>query len=67
MFKNNFSSILILFTMLILGAVFLGLTFIIKSYFVIFIAIISIEIITSIALYDKVTLLSKKIYNNEEG
>lgn len=67
MFKNNFSSIMILFTMLILGSVFLGLTFIIKSYFVIFTAILSIEIIVAIALYDRMTLLSKKVYNNEEG
>lgn len=64
--KNNFTPMIIMFIMLVSAAVFIGLSFIIKNYFVIFIVISSAEIIASKAFYDRIVILADRIYNNLE-
>lgn len=65
MFKNNWMPLLIMFLMLIAGGLLALLAYFVKNYFIIFIVILILDIVISIAFYDRLVLLADKIYNEE--
>lgn len=65
MFKNNWMPMLIMLLMLIAGGLLALLAYIIKNYFIVFIVILVLDIVISIAFYDRLVSLADKIYNEE--
>lgn len=64
MFKKNYMPVITLFIMLIVGGIYIGVSFLIKNYFLIFVIIIAINIIASIVFYSKIKKLAEEIYSN---
>ena len=64
MFKKNYMPVITLFLMMIVGGIYIGISFVIKKYLVIFLLIIIINTIISTALYKKIRKLAQDIYSN---